>query len=60
MTFVQVFRGYNKNNSNTWDENMGYIKHSDKITINNSIGRSPFEANFVYLPPFSLDIVYGM
>jgi hypothetical protein len=56
---VQRLRGYNQKHTNTWDENLIYIKHSYSRAVHTSTGKPPFETCFGYLTPLPLYVVYG-
>ena len=58
-TLIQLLRGYNQKNPNSWDENVIYMQHSYNRAVHTSIEKFPFETSFGYLPPSPLDVVYG-
>jgi hypothetical protein len=58
-TLVYILRGYNQNHPNTRYENMIYIQNSHNKVVHTSIGKSPFETCFGYLPPSPLNVVCG-
>ena len=58
QTMVHMLRGYNSRYPKTWDESLPYLQFSFNRAIHGSLGKSPFETCYGFLPPSPFDLVF--
>ena len=54
---MQFLHMYNHNHSQTWDDNLPYIKHSYNHAQHNSMGNSPFDICYGFQPSTPIDLI---